>query len=119
MSTRTVEQEQNYQEQQISLRKKIGFCTFHDSDDRKPVQRQGSWVLFENDYPYKWADEHYLLFPKRHTNKLNEEEQLELNVLLKDYDNLGYVCLLNPEILRSVWCYHYHIIKPYIPNENN
>lgn len=119
MSTRTVETEIKYQKQMASLQKKVGFCPFHDDDKKEPIERFDHWVMFQNEYPYKWAEEHYLLFPKRHTNKLNPDEQQELAVIIKDMDNMHYVCLKNHRALTSVWCLHYHIIKPYIPNENN
>lgn len=118
MSTRTVEQEQKYQEQQISLRRKIGFCPFHDGDKPK-LETYEHWLLFNNEFPYKWTKEHWLLFPKRHTNKLNEQEENELVKIIKDFDDMHYVCLKNHESLTSIWCLHYHIIKPYIPNDTN
>lgn len=116
MSTRTVEQEKKYQEHRLSL--KTGECPFHDGD-RVVLEAYKHWVLYTNDFPYKWTEEHWLLFPKRHTNKLNEQEENELVKIIKDFDDMHYVCLLNHESLKSIWCFHYHIIKPYTPNENN
>lgn len=118
MSTRSNEIEKQYQEDLKLLQSKIGYCPFHDGN-KEPNLRENYWGLYKNNYPYKWANEHWLLFPARHTNKLNEEETKELEKILKEWDDLDYVCLRNPDVLTSVWCYHYHIIKPYIPNDNN
>jgi len=112
MSTRTIEQEEKYQEQIINLKSKLGFCPFHDDTNRKPIQQHKYWIMYENDFPYEWTDEHYLLFTKRHTDTPNEEELKELNEIALDLDPMHYVLLRNLPVLTSVWCYHYHIIKP-------
>lgn len=117
MSTRTVEDEKNYQDIKKQLQSKLGFCPFHDDEEKVVIEHYNYWKLLNNDYPYQWTQEHYLLFTKRHTNKLNEQEQEELNKILIDMDKEHYVCLKNPDVLTSVWCYHYHIIKPYIPTK--
>ena len=115
MSTRSIETENKYQEDLKLLQSKIGYCPFHDKLDRKVIEHLGLWVMYENDYPYEWAEEHYLLFTRRHTDIPDHDEISELDKILLDMDKEQYVCLKNPDVLTSVWCYHYHIIKPYIP----
>ena len=92
--------------------KLLGYCVFHDDKDRKKLETFKHWFLTPNDFPYKWTEEHYLLIPKRHTNKLNEEEEQELDIIAKDYDNENYLIYKNVPSICSVWCVHYHVIKP-------
>ena len=96
MSTRTVEQEQKYQEFKAKLKEELGRCPYHDPNDKIPLHKFEHWTLYKNDFAYPFAEEHFMLLINRHTATPNEEELEELKVLTLEYDEMKYLCHENP-----------------------
>lgn len=90
-----------------------GYCPF---TDRRTIQKEFlNWCIKKNDYPYKDATDHLLLFPKRrvqYLTELTEDELLELPQIIELYRVKNYKTVFSGIAESSIPGYlHFHLIQ--------
>jgi len=93
------------------------FC--HNLETRQFVKRTQYFLITKNRYPYARTQDHLLITPKRHVRSwwdLTTEEVIELQGLISDYLDKGYILLGRQFVKKgfinhaSVWHLHIHLI---------
>ena len=95
------------------------FCKWEKHEEQKLIFESTYWEIIYNKYPYKWAQKHILVLPKRHiefTKDFNDKELIDFkkihNFLYNFYEWKKYFSFIRETFGgRSIKHVHYHYIQ--------